>query len=222
MLRFLVVFSNAQGGPSSAPGTSASGSSGAKRRRYRPGTKALMEIRKYQKTTDLLLRKLPFARLVREIGNTVSVEPYRWTAEALLALQEASEAFMVGLFEDCNLCAIHAKRVTISECSNPLDATREPLLPVSRPSVSHALPPFLPTHSAQGHAAGEKDQGTGLWYSFVLGCRERETSGALAPCTNRNTGQNVNKTDHLEEGEEENSPSLPMVWGRGYFHFAVT
>ena len=72
-----------------------------------------MEIRKYQKTTDLLLRKLPFARLVREIGNTVSVEPYRWTAEALLALQEASEAFMVGLFEDCNLCAIHAKRVTI-------------------------------------------------------------------------------------------------------------
>lgn len=102
-----------QGGPSSAPGTSASGSSGAKRRRYRPGTKALMEIRKYQKTTDLLLRKLPFARLVREIGNTVSVEPYRWTAEALLALQEASEAFMVGLFEDCNLCAIHAKRVTI-------------------------------------------------------------------------------------------------------------
>ena len=46
----------------------------------------------------------------------MSVEPYRWTAEALLALQEASEAFMVGLFEDCNLCAIHAKRVTISEC----------------------------------------------------------------------------------------------------------
>merc|ERR1712159_826442 len=81
--------------------------------RYRPGTRALKEIRKYQKSTDLLLRKLPFARLVREIGNMVAPEPFRWTAEALLALQEATESFMVGLFEDCNLCAIHAKRVTI-------------------------------------------------------------------------------------------------------------
>ncbi|QDZ21396.1 histone H3 [Chloropicon primus] len=98
------------GGQSSGPSTS---ERQPRKRRYRPGTKALKEIRHFQKTTDLLLRKLPFARLVREIGNTVSVEPYRWTAEALLALQEASEAFMVGLFEDCNLCAIHAKRVTI-------------------------------------------------------------------------------------------------------------
>jgi len=106
--------SRARGATTSARQATESTSGGPKKkRRYRPGTRALQEIRKYQKTTDLLLRKLPFARLVREIGNTVSVEPYRWTAEALLALQEASEAFMVGLFEDCNLCAIHAKRVTI-------------------------------------------------------------------------------------------------------------
>lgn len=84
-----------------------------KPRRFRPGTVALREIRKYQKSTDLLIRKLPFARLVREIGNQVAPEPFRWTAEALLALQEATEDFMVHLFEDCNLCAIHAKRVTI-------------------------------------------------------------------------------------------------------------
>lgn len=84
-----------------------------RRHRYRPGTRALMEIRKYQKSTDLLVRKLPFARLVREIGNNVAPEPFRWTAESLLALQEATEDFMVHLFEDCNLCAIHAKRVTI-------------------------------------------------------------------------------------------------------------
>lgn len=74
---------------------------------------ALREIRKYQKSTELLIRKLPFHRLVREISNSVAPEPFRWTAEALLALQEATEDFMVHLYEDCNLCAIHAKRVTI-------------------------------------------------------------------------------------------------------------
>eukprot|EP00879_Flechtneria_rotunda_P018692 GHRR01019615.1.p3 GENE.GHRR01019615.1~~GHRR01019615.1.p3 ORF type:complete len:117 (+),score=36.58 GHRR01019615.1:416-766(+) len=85
----------------------------AGKHRYRPGTRALQEIRKYQKSTELLIRKLPFARVVREIGNQVAPEPFRWTAEALLALQEATEDFIVHLFEDCNLCAIHAKRVTI-------------------------------------------------------------------------------------------------------------
>ena len=84
-----------------------------KPRRYRPGTLAIREIRKFQKSTDLLIRKLPFARLVREICNELSMYPMRWTAEALLALQESSEDFLVHLFEDCNLCAIHAKRVTI-------------------------------------------------------------------------------------------------------------
>mmetsp|Transcript_2097 Transcript_2097/g.5814 ORF Transcript_2097/g.5814 Transcript_2097/m.5814 type:complete len:150 (-) Transcript_2097:213-662(-) len=98
---------------SASTSLSAGGGVSKGKRRYRPGTRALKEIRKYQKSTDLLLRKLPFARLVREIGNMVAPEPFRWTAEALLALQEATEAFLVGLFEDCNLCAIHAKRVTI-------------------------------------------------------------------------------------------------------------
>ena len=80
--------------------------------RYRPGTVALREIRKYQKSTELLMRKLPFQRLVREIAQDFQVD-LRWQGSAILALQEAAEAYLVGLFEDSNLCAIHAKRVTI-------------------------------------------------------------------------------------------------------------
>ena len=80
--------------------------------RFRPGTVALREIRKYQKSTDLLIRKLPFQRLVREIAHDVKAE-LRFQSSAVLALQEASEAYLVGLFEDTNLCAIHARRVTI-------------------------------------------------------------------------------------------------------------
>ncbi len=85
--------------------------------RYRPGTVALREIRKYQKSSELLIRKLPFARLVREIAQGFSTPgeggDYRFQSLAILALQEASEAYLVGLFEDTNMCAIHAKRVTI-------------------------------------------------------------------------------------------------------------
>mmetsp|Transcript_30977 Transcript_30977/g.66503 ORF Transcript_30977/g.66503 Transcript_30977/m.66503 type:complete len:147 (-) Transcript_30977:467-907(-) len=85
--------------------------------RFRPGTVALREIRRYQRSTELLLRKLPFARLVREITQTYNSAPAegekRWQAEALMALQEATEAYLVHLFEDSNLCAIHGKRVTI-------------------------------------------------------------------------------------------------------------
>uniref|UniRef100_A0A061RL28 Histone H3 n=1 Tax=Tetraselmis sp. GSL018 TaxID=582737 RepID=A0A061RL28_9CHLO len=81
--------------------------------RWRPGTVALREIRKYQKSTGLLVRKLPFARLVKEMTFSCSQEPMRWTADAMLALQEATEDFIVHLFVDTNLCAIHAKRVTI-------------------------------------------------------------------------------------------------------------
>ena len=80
--------------------------------RYRPGTVALREIRKYQKSTDLLIRKLPFQRLVREIAQDFRAD-LRFQSSAVLALQEAAEAYLVGLFEDTNLCAIHAKRVTI-------------------------------------------------------------------------------------------------------------
>ena len=80
--------------------------------RYRPGTVALREIRRYQKSTELLIRKLPFNRLVREIAQDFRSD-LRFQAQAIGALQEASEAYLVGLFEDTNLCAIHAKRVTI-------------------------------------------------------------------------------------------------------------
>jgi histone H3 len=80
--------------------------------RYRPGTVALREIRKYQKSTDLLLRKMPFQRLVREIAQDYRSD-LRFQAKAVLALQEASEAYLTGLFEDTNLLAIHSKRVTI-------------------------------------------------------------------------------------------------------------
>ena len=80
--------------------------------RYRPGTVALREIRKYQKSTELLIRKLPFQRLVREIAQDFNTE-LRFQSHAILALQEAAEAYLIGLFEDTNLCALHAKRVTI-------------------------------------------------------------------------------------------------------------
>lgn len=84
-------------------------------RRMRPGMKALKEIRKLQKSSDLLIPKLPFARLVRQI--VLDYQPidqsFRFQAEALMALQEAAESFLVHLFEDTNLCAIHARRVTI-------------------------------------------------------------------------------------------------------------
>ncbi|KAK4216084.1 centromeric DNA-binding histone H3-like protein cse4 [Rhypophila decipiens] len=88
-----------------------------KKRRYKPGTRALREIRRYQSSTDLLLLKLPFARLVKEIGQNIRPQDdeMRWQSHALAALQEASEAFLVHLFEDTNLCAIHAKRVTIMQ-----------------------------------------------------------------------------------------------------------
>ncbi|KAM0752627.1 histone-fold-containing protein [Meredithblackwellia eburnea MCA 4105] len=94
---------------------------GKKPHRYRPGTIALREIRKYQKTTELLIRRLPFARLVREIASDyfesdeMGQVGLRWQSSALLALQEATEAYLIHLFEDSNLCALHAKRVTIMQ-----------------------------------------------------------------------------------------------------------
>ena len=109
--------------------------------RYRPGTVALREIRKYQKSTELLIRKLPFQRLTREIANEVlaakqrdlyvnvdgmdmrrpeakgcrteHICDLRFQATSVMALQEAAEAQLIGVLEDTNLCAIHAKRVTI-------------------------------------------------------------------------------------------------------------
>ncbi len=83
--------------------------------RYRPGTVALCEIRCYQggkHATELLIRKAPFQRLVREIAQNFKSD-LRFQSTAVLALQETSEAYLIGLFEDANLCAIHSKRVTI-------------------------------------------------------------------------------------------------------------
>ncbi len=80
--------------------------------KYRPGTVALREIRRYQKSTDLLIPKIVFSRLVREVGEDIKTD-LRFQGSAVLALQESAEAYLVGLFEDTNLCAIHAKRVTI-------------------------------------------------------------------------------------------------------------
>lgn len=81
--------------------------------RFKPGTVALREIRKYQRSTELLIRKLPFQRLVREIAQDFKNE-LRFQATAISALQEAAEAYLVSLFEDTNLCALHANRVTIT------------------------------------------------------------------------------------------------------------
>jgi len=95
--------------PSVAPG-------GKQRKpvRFKPGTVALRDIRKYQKSTELLIRRLPFQRLVREIiQDWERFSELRIQSQALLALQEAAEAYLVGLFEDTQQCAIHAKRITI-------------------------------------------------------------------------------------------------------------
>jgi len=80
--------------------------------RWKPGTVALREIRKLQKSTQLLVRRLPFQRLVREVAQDFKSD-LRFQTNALEALQESCEAYCVSLFEETNLCAIHAKRVTI-------------------------------------------------------------------------------------------------------------
>merc|ERR1712019_105101 len=85
-----------------------------KKPRFKAGTVALREIKRYQKSTDLLLPRAPFQRLVREITGAHDPD-LRFQAQALIALQEAAEAYLVGIFEDTQLCAIHAKRVTVQK-----------------------------------------------------------------------------------------------------------
>ncbi|KAI5181716.1 histone H3 [Nematocida sp. AWRm80] len=80
--------------------------------RFKAGTVAVREIRKYQKTTDLLIRKLPFQRLVREVASEHKAD-VRFQSSSILAIQESLENYITGLFEDGNRCAIHAKRVTL-------------------------------------------------------------------------------------------------------------
>ena len=85
-----------------------------KARRYRPGTRVLQEIRKLQQSTNTLVPRIHFSRVIRDIAfSSVGGRDFRWASEALEAIQTAAEAYLVGLFEDANLCAMHAKRVTI-------------------------------------------------------------------------------------------------------------
>lgn len=95
---------------SKPPSVSPAGS--PKKHRFRPGTVALREIRRYQRETKMLFRRMPFRRLVREIAQ-IFRDDFRFQESALAAIQEAAEAYLVGLFEDTNLIAIHAHRVTI-------------------------------------------------------------------------------------------------------------
>lgn len=83
-----------------------------KRRRFRPGAVALREIREYRKGTGLCLRKLPFQKVVREISQKVGPQ-YRWQSTAVMALQEAAEAWIIGMFEEANFIKHFAKRVTV-------------------------------------------------------------------------------------------------------------
>ncbi|KAF6985247.1 hypothetical protein CFC21_003138 [Triticum aestivum] len=84
--------------------------------RFRPGTVALREVRKYQKSTGPLIPFAPFVRLVKEITDDLTKgEMNHWTPQALFSLQEAAEYHIVDVFEKANLCAIHAKRVTIMQ-----------------------------------------------------------------------------------------------------------
>lgn len=101
---------------SKAVGRKSAKTSGGVRKplRFKPGTLALREIRRYQKSTDLLIRKLPFARLVREIASTViGGGDLRFQQSTIMALQEAAEAYLTKLFEDAYLCTLHGKRCTM-------------------------------------------------------------------------------------------------------------
>jgi histone H3 len=107
--------------------------------RYKPGTVALREIRRYQRSTDLLIRKLPFQRLVREVAQKPKSD-WRFQSSAIGALQEATEAYLISMFEDANLCAIHAKRVTIRTTSKLCLQGRTNGYRVQRPPPRQAPP----------------------------------------------------------------------------------
>ena len=103
-------------GVKSVPNSETEAKKARKKHRFKPGTVALKEIRKYQKSTDLLLKKLPFQRLVREIAQKYSLydgtdgTALRFQSDALMALQEAAEAYLIELMADTNLCAISTNR----------------------------------------------------------------------------------------------------------------
>ena len=93
--------------------------------RYQPGLLALREIQRYQQSTDCLIKRIPFNKVIKEICQEYRVCPdgpgtssiqVRFQSMTLAALQEAAENFLVGLFEDVNLLAVHRKRVTVMPC----------------------------------------------------------------------------------------------------------
>ena len=102
------------GGKGKSRGTKRRVTRGPRLRRYRPGTRALIDIRRYQKSTELLIRKLPFQRLVREIVLDLKKQ-LRMQSTAILALQEAAEAYLVQMFQQAQHIAIHGRRVTVME-----------------------------------------------------------------------------------------------------------
>ena len=97
-----------------APAAGGMKADGKRKLRFKPGTVTLREIKKYQKSADMLLPRAAFQRLVRAVCTEMD-HSLRFQSQALHALQEASEAYVVGLFEDTNLCAIHARRVTVQK-----------------------------------------------------------------------------------------------------------
>jgi len=104
---------------SGAKGKSSASQQERKKMRFKPGTVALREIKRYQKSTDMLIPRAPFQRLVRDICAGIDNE-LRFQANALVALQEAAEAYTVGVLEDAGVCAIHAKRVTVTKADMQL------------------------------------------------------------------------------------------------------
>ncbi|CAI9291551.1 unnamed protein product [Lactuca saligna] len=146
--------------------------------RFRPGTVALREIRKYQKSTELLIRKLPFQRLVREIAQDFKTD-LRFQSSAVAALQEVSEAYLVGLFEDTNLCAIHAKRVTIMPKDMQL-ARRIRAVISSPPSKNHRSKHLVPSPvKTKSH---EEIGKLGSWVPLLFAFRLHTLSSCFFCC----------------------------------------
>ena len=128
----------------------ASATTGVKRaHRWRPGTVALREIRRYQKSTELLIQKAPFQRLVRELA-TLQKEGLRFQSSAVQAIQEATESYVISLLADTNLCAIHTRRVMIQPRSpncgraEAMESMPNRVAGGTTASVTRSIPIMLP------------------------------------------------------------------------------
>ena len=146
--------------------------------RYRPGTVALREIRRYQKSTELLIRKLPFQRLVREIAQEFKTD-LRFQGSAVLALQEAAEAYLVGLFEDTNLCAIHAKRVTIMPKGPSRESTHIVYSSSSNTLFSYPFSPLQTSSSPAESAVSDRKRATRCSSFVVLSLKPPTQTGVF-------------------------------------------